>query len=275
MKGPKRKYTRVDLQFASKHLEDFFDSDDQMADFDAEVNVVAEDSVVKSLQQWATDPHSQMLAVAGSPSTDPPCPVALFSACFASFSRQARLPAVSHFCSIPDATVEGLTQSQQGLIALAYSMIRQLIDYLPPVLESHEGCDLSQERFASLNGTLSSWTIVLSLIDALLHYAPPLLVCVIDGLDILHDESTDPHIRSFVRTLMTHTKHQADAIPDGTAGQNVLLKVLFTVAGRPSALVETLSEDQLILNSESNGVNQPASADAAPTPDVGVVLMNA
>ncbi|KAH2881421.1 hypothetical protein KXV31_000370 [Aspergillus fumigatus] len=273
-RGPKRKYTRTDLQFSSRHLQDFFNASDQVGDFESGVDVVTEDSVLQSLQQWATNTHSQMLAVGGSPPTTFPNTVALFSACFATFARQARLPVISHFCSLPTQSTDALTLFQQGLIALAYSLIRQLIDYLPPVVESHEACDLCLERFTSLNGTLSSSKTLLSLIDALLHYAPPLLVCVIDGLDKLQDESTDAHIRELVRTLMIHTRHRVDDTADGSWNQKVLLKVLFTVADRPSSLVETMSENQLIL-SEPKGADEPIPTDTTPASGVGVVMMNA
>ncbi|OJJ31116.1 hypothetical protein ASPWEDRAFT_119323 [Aspergillus wentii DTO 134E9] len=273
-KGSKRKYTRVELQLASKHLQDYFDSDDQIADFESDVEVNAEGSVVTSLQQWATNPHSQVLAVGGSPSTAFPSPVALISACYACFARQAQLPIISHFCSLPTRTVEGISLFEQGLIALTYSLIRQLIDCLPPVLNCDITSGLNPERFRALDGTLTSWKEVLSLVDILLQYAPPLLVCVVDGLDVIQDSSTDLHIRSLVRVLLTHTRHRAVPNLGGQKNQRVLLKVLFTVAGRPNSLVETLSENQLIL-SESNRTDKPATADSALTSDLGAVMMNA
>ncbi|KAI9037980.1 uncharacterized protein KD926_011412 [Aspergillus affinis] len=272
--GFKHKYTRVELQVASKHLQDFFDCDDQVADLESDVDVIAEDSMTDSLHHWATNCHSQVLAVGGSPSAAFLSPVALISACIANFARQAKLPVISHFCSLPTKVRDGMTQCEQSLIALAYSLIRQLIDCLPPVLEGHAACNLSTDRFSPLNGTLTSWKEVLSLIDILLHYAPPLVVCVIDGLDKIQDASTDQHIRSLVRTLLTNTRHQTVQMPNGTESQSVLLKVLFTVVGRPSSLVETLSENRLIL-SESNTTDEVAAVDQALNPDVGVVMMNA
>ncbi|PYH93239.1 hypothetical protein BO71DRAFT_431170 [Aspergillus ellipticus CBS 707.79] len=271
--GHKHKYTRVELQLASRHLEDFFDCDDQIPDLEPDVPVVAEENVMTSLKQWATDANSQVLAVGGAPSTAYPSPVLLVSTCYANLARKARLPVISHFCN--RSTEEGKELTfEQHLIALAYSLIRQLIEYLPPVVESHSGCDLSAERFKRLNGTLTSWKEVLSLIDILLYFAPPLLVCVIHGLDIIQDASADQHIRSLVRTLLTHTRHQTVMMADGGQSQSVLLKILFTVAGRPSSLVETLSENQLILR-ESNQTDEPAAADSALNSDVGVVMMNA
>ncbi|KAE8353677.1 hypothetical protein BDV28DRAFT_132676 [Aspergillus coremiiformis] len=272
--GPKHKYTRVELQLASKHLQDFFRTDDQVTDLNADVDVIAEDSVMGCLQQWATNVHSQVLAIGGFPSTAFPSPVALISACSATCARKARLPVISHFCSLPTEERNGMTLFEQGLISLAYSLIRQLIDYLPPVLEGHAACNLSTERFSPLNGTMTCWKEVLSLIDILLYLAPPVVVCVIDGLDVLEDSSTDAQIRSLVRTLLTHTRHQTTPTADGTESQDVLLKVLFTVVGRPNTLVEALSENHLIL-SESNRIGQVASTDQALNPDVGIVMMNA
>ncbi|EHA22113.1 hypothetical protein ASPNIDRAFT_210419 [Aspergillus niger ATCC 1015] len=269
--GHKHKYTRMELQMASQKLEDFFDADDQIPALEFDVPVIAEDNVMTSLKQWATDAHSQVLAVGGPQSTVYPSPVLLVSTCYASFARKAGLPVISHFCNRSTDAANELTY-EQHLIALAYSLIRQLIEYLPPVVESHAGCDLSGERFKPLNGTLTSWKEVLSLIDILLHFAPPLLVCVIHGLDIIQDASTDPYIRSLVRTFLTHTRHQPVLLPNGEQSQSVLLKVLFTVAGRPISLVETLSENQLILR-ESNTTEELAPTDAALDADVGPPVM--
>ncbi|PWY64268.1 hypothetical protein BO70DRAFT_357000 [Aspergillus heteromorphus CBS 117.55] len=274
--GHKHKYTRVELQLASRHLEDFFDCGDQMPDLEADVPVEAEYNVMTSLKQWATDAHSQVLAVGGPPSTAYPSPVLLVSTCYANQAREARLPVVSHFCN--RSTDRGKEWTfEQHLIALAYSLIRQLIEYLPPVVESHPGCDMSPERFKPLNGTLTSWKEVLSLIDIMLYFAPPLLVCVIHGLDVIQDASTDAHIRELLDRILRHTRHPTMLMPDGGESRSVLLKVLFTVAGRPSALVETLaktSQSQLILR-ESNQTDEPAAAESALSPDVGVVMMNA
>lgn len=270
-RGSKRRLARLEIQSSSKHLQDFFDSDDQICDYEPDVKVVADSSIVTSLQQWATSPRSQALAVGGTQSTDSPSPVAMISACYASFARHARLPVVSHFCALPTKEVIGLNLQEQGLIALTYSVIRQLIDWLPPVVDSDAVLDLSAERFRQLDGTLTSWKAALSLVDTLLQSAPPLLVFIIDGLDTIHDASTDGAIRELVRVLLTHTRRQPQGGLNGQ-GPTLLLKVLFTVIGRPSALVETMSEHQLVLSD-----NQPDPAPSEPviTSDLGAVMMNA
>ncbi|KGO53012.1 hypothetical protein PEX1_107040 [Penicillium expansum] len=272
-RGSKRRLARLEIQSSSKHLQDFFDSDDQICDYESDVKVVAEGSIVASLQQWATSSRSQALAVGGTQPTASLDPVALISACYASFARQARLPVVSHFCTLPSQEAKGLNLHEQGLIALTYSIIRQLINWLPPVVDSDAVLDLSAERFRQLDGTLTSWKAALSLVDTLLQSAPPLLVFIIDGLDAIHNPSTDGAIRELVCVLLTHTRRQPQGGLNGQ-GPTLLMKVLFTVTGRPSALVETMSEHTLILN-ESNKSNQPTPSESVLTSDLGAVMMNA
>ncbi|KAJ5373262.1 hypothetical protein N7517_005268 [Penicillium concentricum] len=271
-RGSKRRLARLEIQSSSKHLQDFFDSDDQICDYEPDVKVLAEGSIVASLQQWATSSRSQALAVGGTQPTASLDPVALISACYASFARQARLPVVSHFCALPDQEAKGLSLQEQGLVALTYSIIRQLIDWLPPLVDSDAVLDLSAERFRQLDGTLTSWKAALSLVDTLLQSAPPLLVFIIDGLDAIHNPSTDAAVRDLVRVLLTHTRRQPQGGLNGQ-GPTLLLKVLFTVTGRPSALLETMSEHTLILTETQT--NQPTPSESVLTSDLGAVMMNA
>jgi len=272
-RGSKRRLARLELQSASKHLQAFFDSDDQIADVPGDVHT--EGNVLASLQKWAKNPRSQALAVGGSQLTATPSPVALISACYNLFARRAQLPVVSHFCALPANDKQGITPHQRGLIALTYSLIRQLIDTLPTVIDSDALLDLSAERFRILDGTMFSWKPALALIDTLLHFLPPLLLLIIDGIDIILDASTDTQLRDLIRVLLTHTRHQPQSPSSGGGtGPMFLFKVLFTVAGRPSALVETMSENQLVL-SDSKAADESTSSDAVLTSDLSAVMMNA
>ncbi|KAL3467085.1 hypothetical protein BJX64DRAFT_189989 [Aspergillus heterothallicus] len=263
----KHKYTRVELQLASVHLQDYFDSDNQIADYRPDVNVMVEDGVIEALQQWATDTFSQILAVGGSPNPNVPNP-AHISACYANLALDAKLPVIAHFCSLPPTAKNGMTLFQQGLIALVYSLIRQLIEHLPPVANGTSDRTIKGEHIAVLDGTFSSWKEVLTLVDTLLDFAPPLLLCVVDGLDKLQHPSTDAYIRSLVRLFVSHTRKPPDSEP---GRQDVLLKTLFTVTGPPDSLVETLSENPLTL-SESDNIIAMTASDTPICTDVEIVI---
>ncbi|KAJ5814228.1 uncharacterized protein N7503_000978 [Penicillium pulvis] len=271
-RGSKRRLARLELQSESKHLQPFFDCEDQIPHFDPDAKVVTEANVITSLRKWVTSPRSQALAVAGSQSGESLSPVSLIAASYAFFARDADLPTLCHFCTLPSKEVSGQTPHQQGLIALTYSLIRQMIDNLPTVVDSDSLLDLTAERFRPIDGTLGSWTAALSLVDTLLHFAPPLLVLIIDGIDTIHDDSTDDALRELIRVLLTHTRHQP---PSGDSpGPTFLFKVLFTVAGRPSALVETMSENELVV-SEPTLADEPSASETVLTSDLGAVMMNA
>ncbi|KAL2802369.1 hypothetical protein BJX63DRAFT_115549 [Aspergillus granulosus] len=263
----KNKYSRVELLLASTHLQDYFDSNLQIADYPPDVNVVVDDDVMEVLQQWTTEPHSQIIAVGGSPNPNVSNP-ALISACYANLALDAEMPVIAHFCVLPPTAKNGMTLFQQGLIALVYSLIRQLIEHLPPVANGTADRTIKGEQITVLDGTLASWKEVLSLVDILLGFAPPLLFCIIDGLDKLQHPSTDGYIRSLVRLFVSHTRKP----PDSEAGrQDVLLKALFTVTGPLDSLVEALSENPLTL-SESNNIITMAATDTPICTDVEIVI---
>lgn len=249
----KHKYSRVELQLATAHLQEYFDNDDQIPDYDPTIDIIVEQTVVESLNKWSTGTYSQVLAI-GNLSDGNASPVALISAFYANLAQDTKAPIIAHFCSLPPTAKTGVTLFQQGLIALVYSLIRQLLEYLPPVVNGSPAHTVKAENFALLDGTLASWKEVLSLIDTLLYYAPPLLMCIVDGLDRLQDLSTDEYIRSLIRIFVSHTRRPADSTP-GT--QSILLKVLFTVARPLDSLNETLSENPLTLT-ESNAIERTA-----------------
>ncbi|KAL4983480.1 hypothetical protein BDW68DRAFT_181583 [Aspergillus falconensis] len=261
MEKQKHKYTRVELQLGSAHLQDYFNNDDQLASYEP-TDVMIEEDVLEALKQWSTETYSQILAVGSVPDSTDASPFALISACYANLARNAKCPVIACSCSVPPTAMDGMTLFQQGLIALVYSLIRQLLEYLPPVVNGSSAHTVKAENFAHLDGTLASWQEVLSLIDALLYYAPPLLICVVDGLDRLQDPSTDEYVRSLVRVFLSHIRQSFDS---ALGRQNVLLKILFTVTGRLESLVETLSENPLTL-AESSGtelspINPPLCSD--------------
>ncbi|KAL4737022.1 hypothetical protein BDV11DRAFT_163163 [Aspergillus similis] len=243
----KHKYTRVELQLRSAHLQDYFDNDDPLTSYEP-TDVMVEENVLEALKQWSTDIYPQILTLGSVPDSASASTIALLSAFYTNLARNAKFPVIAYSCSVPPTAMDGMTLFQQGLIALVYSLIRQLLEYLPPVVNGSSTHTVKAENFALLDGTLASWQEVLSLIDTLLYYAPPLLLCVVDGLDRLQDQSTDQYIRSLVRIFLSHTRQSSDST---TGRQNVLLKVLFTITGRLAPLVETLSENPLTLNESS------------------------
>ncbi|KAL4958495.1 hypothetical protein BDW69DRAFT_18 [Aspergillus filifer] len=258
----RHKYSRVELQAASAHLQEHFNHADQLPIYDAGTKITVDANVVEILKQWATDTYSQVLAIGSFSNTTGdthfPSRAAQISSCYASLAAETNAPIITFFCSPRPASKDAMTEFQQGLVALVYSLIRQLLEYLPPVLNGSATHTVKADNFTLLDGTLTSWKEILSLIDTLLYYAPPLLMCIIDGLDRLSHPSTDEYIRSLVRIFVSHTRNPDNSSP---GRQSILLKILFTVEGELEVLFQTLAENPLTLT-ESNAIERSAP----PTP---------
>lgn len=213
-----------------------------MIDINPALEVPIQHDIANIFHQWATAPHSEVLAIGQRQNANLPAPVNSISAQYVWFARKARLPVVSHFCSLPGPGPKGQSSYERGLVALAYSILRQFIELAPPLLDCCLGGHLESLDLAT--GTVSSWEKVLSAIDTVLHFMPPLLICIIDGLDVIYNESTDDHIRSLLRILFRHASYP-EVIPmyDRTT-KSVLFKGLITVTGQPSWLMEALAENR-------------------------------
>ncbi|OJJ46596.1 hypothetical protein ASPZODRAFT_142402 [Penicilliopsis zonata CBS 506.65] len=248
--GSKRKLRRSQLQLASKHFQSFFDDHDQRLDFDVDVDtdpdhrdLPVEQSVFASLHQWVVNP--QILSIGGDPTMNSTGQTyvlstpKLISAYCVHAARTTNIPLISHFCTLPVPPSETKASSSsspasasQGLIRLAYSLIRQLINHLPPVFDCDAGSDLSSERFRRFDGSLKVWADTLSLLDSLLSAAPPLLLCVIDGVDVLlaqdeDEQRTREYLFALLRVLRTFASRNR-------------LKVLLTLRCDPSVLAYNL-----------------------------------
>ena len=258
-RGSKHKITNAELQFSSKDLQDFFHNDEQMIQSELTDEIFADGLALVPLGEWTIGLRSQVACVNGAYThASTLSPTTLISAYYASIARRMNLPVISHFCSPSSRThnstttkptpTDGLSPASQGLISLGYSLIRQLIDLSPPVLDFDSSCDLSPERFAALmlnHGTLKTWTETVLLIQTLLAFAPPVLILIVDGVDCLLDSgdaSTAQSLKGLVDALRKHasrTNHQS--FPPTN-----VCKVLFTTSGGSRALRDIFPQDEVI-----------------------------
>jgi hypothetical protein len=264
----KRRFLKLRLQQDSSHLQDFFDNSEQLYPFSPEEQLVVPATVATEIYNWMRTNPSLPLVVEGPRSLGLPGRLTLISACCVSIARQHSIPAISHFCA-----ASSHSSREAGLVGLVYSLIRQLIDLSPPMLDFDSNCDLSTERFHRLNGTMSSWTDAVGILNTLLRYKPPVLFCVIDSLDILEDASTQQHIRALVDMLVSHTIRSSTAPvdteqpPTTTSTEDLiskdgLLKVLFTTAGQCRAIQSNFiqGQGQIITTDASQVETTPVAA---------------
>ncbi|KAK8054427.1 hypothetical protein PG996_013728 [Apiospora saccharicola] len=97
---------------------------------------------------------------------------------------EAKVPCVWYICRPPVITSLKLMldQKQKLFVSIVYSITRQLCQLVPIEL----GTDFEGlESLARLDGSPQSIPIALSLLKGLIKISPNLMICVIDGLQLL------------------------------------------------------------------------------------------
>lgn len=127
----------------------------------------------------------------------------------------------------PNSSVESSVVGQ--LIALPYSLTRQLISFAPEIVEDAQNI---RAGLSLLDGTPESIPKALNLIRDLLKSTPALLLCVIDGLQLLDHPNTNEFVDQLLSRLIDDS------------GERVV-KILLTTNGFCSAGKKVAFSDRL------------------------------
>lgn len=149
--------------------------------------------VMNDIQQWLKANTSSLLWVEGPAFPSDLSPVALR---VWAVIAGAWIPSICFFDQqhYPDQHQAGVREA--GTICLLYSLIGQLINQLPSVIETEYIMDAAY--FGGLDGSWASSQFALEVISRLLGYAPPSLVLVIHGLEALEGRRTQSIISQLV-----------------------------------------------------------------------------
>jgi len=216
-------------------LEHFYDPERIQPAIDTSMGIVLTDTVSTRLHDFVVRATSKLLAITGPRRmhTMTPSKMTQVAASILASAISAGLPTISYFCEI-DRDVqleEGDTRESLALLALMYALLKQLTDMLPPD-------DNDKPDFGVLDGTLETWPQAIVLLDDLLSRAPPLLYCIIDGLQYLDDDSTERELDELFALLQNHSTH------NDRSGE--VCKVLLTTAGRSRCLYKNWSNADMI-----------------------------
>ena len=191
---------------------------------------------MKALQHWTTSTESERLWIIGVSSHTFPTPTTSIAASVANAASELGVP-FACFC-YPTMHTDGNTTDEKGIISLLYTLIRQVIDFIPPSTQAQHP---SATRFSSLDGTLRTWKEGVSILSDILLIAPPLLLIIIDGLERLDFADCGEHYLLELLGLLQKSSETSDRDGNGNA-----LKLLFTTAGTCATLNEVIDEDTAV-----------------------------
>ncbi|KAH6995839.1 hypothetical protein BKA56DRAFT_472670, partial [Ilyonectria sp. MPI-CAGE-AT-0026] len=228
-----KKYSAEEVALNSAHLEAFFDRERvrmERCRFNAACVAIP---TLSRLERWSTGSASHMLWIEGLPNGADRvynC-MSLLSASIISCASHSGVPVISYFCELPREHQlrpdSDESKTRQGLMALVSALLRQMVEHLPPVVETE--IDLTEARFRLLDGTSKPkpWDDAMAMFRELATLMPEKVFCVIDGLnrfDGYYDKSTEPCLAELIQVL-----------------RDCNFKVLWTTSGRSGALTEHIS----------------------------------
>lgn len=146
---------------------------------DVQVAPMTTSTILEPLQEWLAAPHSRTLWIYGPSNVLAPSHLSSTSTYVASVVKSMKLPLLAHRCRSED-------RGPDSMMIMVYSFILQLVWLLPDQFSTTSTFDSS--RFAILDGTSETLEEALILMEDLLRETPHMLVCVLDGIQMIEHE---------------------------------------------------------------------------------------
>ena len=239
-----------DLQYYSRHLEDSTIYGRIKIPYDPALGLFFDWQVVAALQEWATSNSSQIINVVGASQIEELSSTAPIASHCIDLAVESRIPVISFFCELPrrgTSLPNSMTPEMAALISLTYALVRQMIELFPSATINIP-TSLNRRSFERLNGSSESLDEALKILGYLIDRSPPVLLCIIDGLQKLDDQETRQHLTLLLETLRGQRRTRSADI----ASPDHVLKILFTTAGRSRCLLNGLQRNQVIFGERSN-----------------------
>ncbi|KAI6409276.1 hypothetical protein MCOR23_000963 [Pyricularia oryzae] len=192
--------------------------------------VTVQASTLAALSAWTASRERGPLWLAGRPfveARDLANPLTRLAAAFVELADRSAIPTASYFCELRRDGRGRLSAEVQGALALAYALIRQMVELL--LVEFETAVDVSAGRLARLDGTTGTWEEVVVLMGDLLSLMPPTFFCVVDGLQWLDGRDSERYLADVVGLLRRRG-----------------VKVLYTTTGRSGVLVNALEAGEAV-----------------------------
>uniref|UniRef100_L7JF66 Uncharacterized protein n=1 Tax=Pyricularia oryzae (strain P131) TaxID=1143193 RepID=L7JF66_PYRO1 len=192
--------------------------------------VTVQASTLAALSAWTASRERGPLWLAGRPfveARDLANPLTRLAAAFVDLADRSAIPTASYFCELRRDGRGRLSAEVRGALALAYALIRQMVELL--LVEFETAVDMSAGRLARLDGTTGTWQEVVVLMGDLLGLMPATFFCVVDGLQWLDGRDSERYLADVVGVLRRRG-----------------VKVLYTTTGRSGVLVNALEAGEAV-----------------------------
>lgn len=236
--------SRDAMLIASASLEDFFDrANTQLRESSESPGLMVNSSIAHRMKSWVMATESQMLYTAGTDALDNDHENSTAASHYARMARENGIAVCTYSCSLNGLDPpKGRTRETIELVALVYSLIRQLIELLPSVVSVEDARFLNQS-WPTLDGTLDTFPQALKVLDALLGSTDhAILILIIDQIDVLDDRtyrSSEKWLDRLIELLIKNVHRKSQSA----------LKIWFVSNGSSAALFMALDANEIAVSS--------------------------
>lgn len=197
-------FTRPSLQQLSRDLQKYYpftDRGETSHNTRDLATLTVSGLLVAKLKEWLASSRSDLLWIIGS-NSHIGNEATLATSHILDIATSAELPCASFICTpmtdVPHISEDGKTRGTTLLIALLYTLIHQLVCVVPETFQ--DTYDL-ENAIKAMNGGKESIKGALEIIRALLRHRTPLLLVILDGLELLEDDNTVPYLRDLISII--------------------------------------------------------------------------
>ncbi|KAK7983230.1 hypothetical protein PG989_010632 [Apiospora arundinis] len=178
------------------------------------------------------------------PHRDEPSPGTLTCAYMLGALRQLQIPAVAHFIGYPHRDNYHPLDREQELLELVCSLVYQLAEVMPDkaYVTKDLGSQVKAMQNSSERDAIAVIGAAIEMMEDLIAAGPPLLFCLVDGLQLLERDANSTHMRDALRRFMAALcrplqRGRPTAVEGGGGGEARIFKVLVSTNGH-CALVQ-------------------------------------
>lgn len=157
--------------------------------------------IVERLRDWIASSKSEILWIIG-PAFSNTNEASLAALHIDNMAKVAKIPCIS-FCCTPDAQFTDSIKHNQSremslLIAILYTLVHRLVILADETLVNTHDLDVS---ISLLNGQEDSVPEALKAIKILLRHRSLLLLIILDGLDQVETDNTEPYLKELIEII--------------------------------------------------------------------------
>lgn len=140
--------------------------------------------VVTDIQEWITSPGSNLLWVEGPAFGEFGGALSCIGLRVSDAAKGLDLPCISFFAKMRyNFQAQGVERHDTVLVAMLYSLIKQLAEVVPPTFDEDSG--LTVQDFENIDGTRQSVPHALRILEILLSASPHGLICVVSAFELI------------------------------------------------------------------------------------------